>query len=332
MRWHPKILAFALHLHRRGKSNYEQLVKSDFLILPSGSTIQRYKNRVKRYPGINEEGLKWMHKCANPQNLQPRERCGMLLYNEMKIQDGLVISTRNGKITLIGYVYMSESLNNLDCYVSQNVTAEYATHVVQFMFLGFNGFRFPICHCPVKSLRACHLHLMIWRLINELKLWDFSVSCVLQDGGCENRNFIKDTFQGQSPNTHKWAITNPANPKHTIFLVQDYSHNLEKMRNDLINSGTEHFHTRNIVLNGFPIQWKMWLDAATWDMETNCHRLCQFEQGHLHPTAKQKMWNYLAKDVLDSKTKYLMECYQNTLNDDKQSIDLYLCIRQKYKI
>ena len=47
---------------------------------------------------INEV-FKWMKDCADRQDLQPQDRSGMLIYDEIKIQDGLVMSIRNLKMT-----------------------------------------------------------------------------------------------------------------------------------------------------------------------------------------------------------------------------------------
>ena len=54
-----------------------------------------------------------------------------------------------------------------------------ATHVLQFMFLGDTGFRWPCGHFPTMEATAAELYTMFWDGVQALKLWGFTVSVIL---------------------------------------------------------------------------------------------------------------------------------------------------------
>jgi hypothetical protein len=55
-----------------------------------------------------------------------------------------------------------------------------------------------------------------------------------------------------------------------------------------------------------PVVWDQWLDAASWEEETN---------SHLHPNSSEKMRNYLAEEILDLNMLNLMQNYKKSLKN-----------------
>jgi hypothetical protein len=55
-------------------------------------------------------------------------------------------------------------------------------------FMGFTSFRFTICHFPTAGIKASELSIIIWKAIEKLSDWGFSVDYIMQDGGEENRS------------------------------------------------------------------------------------------------------------------------------------------------
>lgn len=76
--------------------------ESNFLILPSGRQLRKYKNEVPQKSGINDEILHWMYSAAKEQNLEENGYSGGLVHDETKIQEGLVLSMKGGYPNLIG--------------------------------------------------------------------------------------------------------------------------------------------------------------------------------------------------------------------------------------
>ncbi len=64
--------------------------------------------------------------------------------------------------------------------------------VLQFVFVGTNGFRFPICHYPTTGASPIFLNKEVWLIVDELQQWGFTVRQY-------NRMFVCGVF----PEMHK---------------------------------------------------------------------------------------------------------------------------------
>ena len=50
-----------------------------------------------------------------------------------------------------------------------------ATHVLQFIFLGSSGFRWPVCYFATTEAHAAELVIMVWNVINVVQSYGFKV-------------------------------------------------------------------------------------------------------------------------------------------------------------
>ena len=50
-----------------------------------------------------------------------------------------------------------------------------ATHVLQFMFLGSTGFRWPVCYFATTEAHASELVLLVWEVVNAVQSYGFKV-------------------------------------------------------------------------------------------------------------------------------------------------------------
>lgn len=138
-----------------------------------------------------------------------------------------------------------------------------ATEVFQVSFLGFTGFRFPVAHYPTEGITASEIYSIIYDIISELQTWGFKVNYILQDCGTQNREFMKLHFMDDKEGREKYF--NVVNPTMKIAHSQDFSHNIKKIRNAILSSGTQSFHTRNLQKGSNVITWSQWIAAANWD-------------------------------------------------------------------
>lgn len=53
----------------------------------------------------------------------------------------------------------------------------------------------------------------------------------------------------------KFCSFNVVNPTMKIVHSQDFSHNIKKIRNAILSSGTQSFHTRNLQKGSNAITW-----------------------------------------------------------------------------
>ena len=141
-RWDPKIISICLGILLRSPQAYQTLKDSQLLILPSRRTLQYYKNVVKQKPGINSENLLWMKKQATIQNISDFGYHGGILIDEMCVQDDLVITKHGDSWDVVGFTDMGHTNNNIKVITGGKKKVELATHVLQYVFHGFTGFRY----------------------------------------------------------------------------------------------------------------------------------------------------------------------------------------------
>lgn len=316
-RWRRELISLCLSLWVRSPQNYATLKESNMLILPSGRQLRRYKNKVPQDGGIHQEIFEWMHKAAKDAQIPSNGWCGGLIHDETKIQQNLVMQMKGGTPELIGWVDTGEEGNSLRTIRFGKIEQTIATQVIQVTFLGYTGFRFPLCHYPTCGVKSSELHVILWKLVACLNDWGFTVDYINQDGGKENRTFIKSNFEPGKEIDSKYLAVNLVDPSRVIAMCQDFSHNIKKIRNGILKSGdSSGIHTRKLKLGNQYIVWKYWIDAVKWDREVNSRTLgYNITDTHLYPNCPEKMRNHLAEEMLDADFLFLMKNYQASLTD-----------------
>ena len=317
-RWPREIISTCISLWLRSPGNYDELRDSNMIVLPTGRLLRRYKNCVHQVPGINKKMFDWMYKAAQEQNIPDYGYAGGLIHDETKIQDNLVLQKgKDGDISLIGFVDTGEEGNLLRTLKDGSQKQTLAKEVIQICFQGHSGFRFPLAHYPVNTVKASELYIMLNGVISQLYDYGFKVDYIMMDGGQENRNFMYKIMGGKS----SCVCTNTVTGQ-DIVMCQDFCHNCKKMRNNIIKSflkDKKGQYKRTLQVDGKKILWKHWKDAAAWD-ETHSRRIhYRLTKAHLDPTGPQKQRNYLAFDVLDKDMLHLMKCYQNSMDTETGS-------------
>ena len=104
----------------------------------------------------------------------------------------------NGEVLLVGFVDMGPESKYFNTICTGKKERVLATHVLQFLYIGLNGFRFPFACFPVTQTKAGNLHFLFWEAVKFLSLYDFQVLFVSMDGAQTNRDFMKLFFFFQS--------------------------------------------------------------------------------------------------------------------------------------
>ncbi|KAJ8017433.1 hypothetical protein HOLleu_45163 [Holothuria leucospilota] len=314
IRWDKTIISLCLSLWIRSPKTYEDLRDSEFLILPSGRQLRKYKNIVPQESGINKDVFRWMYEAGNQDKIPANGRRGLLIHDETKLQDDLVMKMENGIPKLVGWVDCGPEATNMRILKEGDVTQKVASDVLQIYFLGYTGFRWPICHFPTTGVTASELYITIWKIISELQDWGFYVDCILQDGGSANRQFMNLHFTGL-PSDSCFISCNIVNPTRLIAFTQDFSHIVKKIRNGIMKSGNNSsVHTRKLQVKGQYILWQQWHDMVKWDRMTNSRLINhKITDAHLFPDSGEKMRNHLAEEMLNADALNLMKCYKSSL-------------------
>lgn len=315
-RWNKEVISLCLSLWVRSPKAYQILQDSNMLILPSGRQLLRYKNCIPQDAGINQKVLYWMHESAKDAHVPEHGWAGGLHYDETKIQKDLVIDMSGGTPNLVGWIDLGEDAFNLKVLKQKDVKQTLAEEVMQLSFLGYTGFRFPVCHFPTDGIKASELSLIIWDTVAKLSDWGFQIDYFMQDGGQENRSFMNLHFDDDALKC-SYGSPNLVNPTKQMYHTQDFSHNIKKLRNNIIKSGDiKGVHTRHIKLKGKSVIWKHWENAVEWDRHTNFRRLhYKVTESHIYPNISEKMRNELAETMLNDDMLNLMKSYRDSLSD-----------------
>ena len=247
---------------------------------------------------------------------------GGILIDEMSIQEDLCMARENGGFRLLGFIETGDVNANMNTLSSGKKEKKLASHVLQFLFLGLNGFRFPFACFPVSQSKPSELHFLFWKAVQYLNVYGFTVTFISMDGAQTNRDFLKMFFQNTTPLEEKYTTTNifsPSDPK--IAFIMDYSHVIKRVRNNILKSGDTKACVRNLKYNN-NIYWDHWINAFKWDTDTNSfpiHRKLTNE--HFYLTQESKMRNGLAEAVLDKDMLYLMKCFQKSMPGDGEYLN-----------
>ena len=284
IRWDPRVIRLCLSMYVAGRKSYNILKDSGMLKLPSGRQLIRYKNRIDQTPGINIAMLKWMKETASEQKIEQHGYAGGLIYDEMKIQSDIVIKLQDNVPTLVGFIDTGVEANSIrDTMSNDEVNRQLATQVMQVMFVGHTGFRFPVANYPTSNAKPYDLHTIIPKLCYHLYLFGFNVEYIMADGAPENRAYYKSLFVG-APVISKYQTLNVVTGN-KLTVMQDPMHVIKKIRNSCLKSGPNPSqHTRHMEYNNKSITWQMWINAVQWDRENNSRPIHRATTDvHLYP-------------------------------------------------
>lgn len=267
-RWNKEIIRLCLTLWCRSPRGYVDVRSSGFVVLPSTRILQYYKNAVNQTSGFNKDMFHWMLNEAKNRNLSPEGYEGGLLIDEMTIQQDIQFSKKGGTLKLIGFKDFTEESKHMNILMNHKKNVCLATHVLQFLFLGTTGFRFPFTYFSTTGASASELYLVFWKAVNYLAMFGFSVTFLSMDGAQSNRVFMNILLAHTGSGT--FTIDNIYDPKRSkISIIMDFSHVMKKIRNNISKSGKNKYDKRNLTHKENKIYWEHWRNAYLWDISTN---------------------------------------------------------------
>ena len=307
-RWDNDMLKLALTLWVTSPKCYEELLKSHSLTLPTTRLLSMYKNSVEQKTGINAEVFHWLDLECKNQNTS-MSKCGGIVLDEMSIQQRITCVGKKSQVEFVGFVDVGYESN----LVQPDKSAKLATHILQYMFVGLNGFRFPIAHYSTCTANTLEIDETFWEVVAELSKWNFTIFYSIMDGASYNRKFIKECFMGEDPVSQSMSAINMFANQNIIFL-SDPCHILKKIRNSIRSSSMNESATRHLLRNDKPILWSMWSNAYHWDYQCSPRNYRKLTLLHVTlAKGPDLMRNFLAMEVLDTSMLDLMLKYQSSL-------------------
>ena len=189
---------------------------------------------------------------------------GYLLLDEMAIQQDLQIVKKGTNWSIVGAVDLGPTVNNLGEITNKENKCKLATHCFQYLYVGFNGFRWPVAYFGSDNVNGHSIYLTMWPLVDQLASFGFNVHGAIMDGSSNNRQFACLLINPNSAQISMYTATNPFKVTSTFSIIQDCKHVFKKIRNSLLSSSPT--GKRQLQLNGKPIFWHYFQEAYLYNI------------------------------------------------------------------
>lgn len=225
--------------------------------------------------------------------------------------------------TLVGAADMGETCNTMDILSKGKKQVRLATHILQFAFIGFTGFRWPVAYYSSTTATASELYITVHEVIEALDDFGFTTDYVMMDGASTNRSLTKMVLGGggirpySDSNVH---TKNIFNHDENIVFTQDIKHVFKKLRNGIESSRLKNMSEKGRCLRYGDkyIVWDHWESAFKFNTHGGFRIYRKLTKDHIEVTSISKMRNNLATDVLNADMLHLMKKYSETLPDEEQ--------------
>ena len=154
---------------------------------------------------------------------------GYLLLDEMSIQQDLQVVKRSHNWSIVGAVDLGPLVNNLHEISNINPNCKLATHCFQYLYVGFNGFRWPVAYFGSDNVNGHSIYLTLWPLVDQLNSFGFKVHSAIMDGSSNNCQFAHLLINPSSTRISMYTTTNPYSLGSPFSLIQDCKHVFKKI-------------------------------------------------------------------------------------------------------
>ena len=144
---------------------------------------------------------------ANVRNIPEDGLVGGTIFDEMAIQTDVQINKNGDVVEIVGFTDLGEE-GDL-CYslrkgICNNILGN---HVLQLLFLGVTGFRFPFAHFVTDNVQASELYGMFWKAVKILWTYGFKVLFTCMDGAVCNHSLMHSCVRSNSYTNYKFPFS-----------------------------------------------------------------------------------------------------------------------------
>lgn len=312
MRWHPLVIKWCLRIYIKSHTLYEDIRNSGGLKLPSGRTLSDYKNFNHSDSGWHIETIQMMRKQFDSMKPPRHAKLGQLVFDEVKINEGLVFDQKNWE--LVGFTDINEDEES-----KTDRSEKLASHVLQFFFRSlFFKFDYPCAFFLTTNLTALQLNRLFWLGISMLHIFEFEILVSCCDGASCNRSFVQMNTANENSN----SCQNPFS-KMPLFFLSDPPHLIKKLRNNLHSSGFKEKnrrYTRSLFLHGKYILWDHIYSVYTREQRRHLY-VTDLRKAHVEIDSMSKMRVKLAVQTLSTKVaNEMQECEYEATEETRNYI------------
>ncbi|KAL5469038.1 hypothetical protein EMCRGX_G030227 [Ephydatia muelleri] len=297
MRWHPLMIRWCLSLRHKSSGAYEALRDSGCLKLPSQRTLRDYTHYIEAKCGFSVEVDFMLQKAAKVESCPERDKCTILLLDEMYIREDLVYNKHSGE--MVGFTNLGSINNHLADFEKSVVSGHdsspsLAKTMAVFMVRGlFTSLQFPYVHFACTNLCGDQMYDPLWEAIWRIENCGLKVLGVTLDGASVNRSLVK---LHQSPSDPiPYRTKNPfSGDNRYLYFFSDVPHLVKTVRNCFMSS------RRSLWCKGKNIWWshvkKFYNEDSSAGMGLRMVPKLKYE--HLHISSFSAMRVDLAAQVL----------------------------------
>lgn len=211
-----------------------------FIRLPSERTLRDYTHVFVARSGIQPEVNEQLAKEAKLDELQSWQTNICLIFDEVKIKEGLVYDKYSGYI--MGFTELGDTNKCIDeleekIDKSAEILVPVATSMLVFMIRGlFINLAFPYAQFPCCSLSGATLYPIFWDVVQNLELIGLKVVALTGDGVSYNRKLFKLHGKKASDELVNKVKNYCADEDRFIYFFSDVPHLIKTARNAFANS------------------------------------------------------------------------------------------------
>ena len=192
------LIRWCLHLRILSGSAYDTL--RHILVLPTDRTLRDYTHFIKSETGIQAKVTEQLISETNFDDLEEWQKFVGIIFDEMKIKEGLVYDKHECKIK--GFIDLGDINNHLMIFEnsitdtsnhnSSTNTLPIAKQMLTFMVRGiFIKLNFPYAQYPTVGITAEQLFPIAWEVVRNLECAGFKIMSLTGDGSSANHKFFQ---------------------------------------------------------------------------------------------------------------------------------------------
>ncbi|KAK3908837.1 Transposable element P transposase [Frankliniella fusca] len=323
MRYNPFIIRLALHLQMLSSTAYGFL--QNFLNLPSQRTLYDYTHYAEAKEGLQEPILERLAKNCSEQCKKEDEKYFNVIFDEVDIRSGIVISRKTGEV--VGYVQLSEVEKELELLEAEIAEKEeprrqVAKKLLVYLAVGITNSLQGVVgvYTTGGNFTAGQVYTRTWNIIYRMESQGMKVLCLTCDGASVNKKFFKmhtnlDPTSKFIYKTHNMAC----GEDRPLFFITDPVHIVKSLRNNFSNSHS-HKKTREMWKNGESISWAVIENLFHLTKGQNSLDL-KLTKAHVKLTSHSCMKVIFAVQVMSLSVAKAIEYYTEELESQKLCVN-----------
>ena len=191
VRYHTMIIRNCLGLAAKSPAVYDEIrldekANSGFVVLPSRRQLQNYENYIRPKQCFNKDIIQELSTIVSP--FQENEKYGIILLDEMKIKEDLVLDKHTED--LIGFVDLGDPELNFATLKKSN---ELVSHVLVFLLRSIvNPLKFSFANFATTKAKSTKLFALFWKAVGILEdKCGVKVVGVTSDDASANRSMYR---------------------------------------------------------------------------------------------------------------------------------------------